>query len=82
MVGKRSTKQWGTETIGYMWKGEGWGRVHRVNKMDITGTFRRENRKFEGVGLVMSDVSTPYPGICSLAHNGGSMLRLKKSSPS
>ena len=25
-----------------------WGGVHRVNKMDIAGTFRKESREFEG----------------------------------
>ena len=34
------TKQWGTETLGDLWKGEGWGGEHGVYKMDITGTFR------------------------------------------
>ena len=33
------TKQWGTET-GDLWKGEGWGGEHGVNKMDTTATFR------------------------------------------
>ena len=45
------TKQWGTETLGDLWKGEGWGGIHGVNKMDTTGTFREENREFEGGGL-------------------------------
>ena len=45
------TKQWGTETIGDLWKGEGWGGVHRVNKMDTTGTFRKKSREFEGGGF-------------------------------
>ena len=36
-MGKRSRKQWGTET-GELWKGEGWGGVQGVNKMDTTGT--------------------------------------------
>ena len=39
-VGERRTKQWGTETFGDLWKGEGWGGVHSVNNMDTTGTFR------------------------------------------
>ena len=30
---------------------EEWGRVQRVNKMDMTGTFRKESREFEGGGL-------------------------------
>ena len=34
-----------------MWKGEGWGGVHGVNKMDTTGTFRKDNREFEGGGF-------------------------------
>ena len=56
------TKQLGTETLGDLWKGEGWTykmymkykctkdiqEVHGVYKMDITGTFRKESREFEG----------------------------------
>ena len=45
-MGEGSTKQWGTETLD-LWKGEGWDGVHGANKMDITGTFRKESRKFE-----------------------------------
>ena len=45
------TKQWGTETLGDLWKGEGWGEEHGEYKMDITGTFRKESREFEGGGL-------------------------------
>ena len=55
------TKQRGTETSGDLWKGEGWGGIHRVNKMVLhgfsgpytTGTFRKENREFEGGGFVV-----------------------------
>ena len=50
-AGVGRTKQWGTETFGDLWKGEGWGREHGVYKMDITGTFRKESRKFEGGGF-------------------------------
>ena len=50
-AGVGRTKQWGTETLGDLWKGEGWGREHRVHKMDITGTFRKESREFEGGGF-------------------------------
>ena len=32
-------------------KGEGWGGEHGVYKMDITGTFRKESREFEGGGF-------------------------------
>ena len=46
--GVERTKQWGTETLGYLWKGEEWGREHGVYKMDITGTFKKESREFEG----------------------------------
>ena len=46
------TIQWGTETLGDLWKGEGWGGEHGVYKLDITGTFRKESRQFEGGGLV------------------------------
>ena len=42
------TKQCGTETLGDLWKGEGWGGEYWVNKMDITGTFKKESREFEG----------------------------------
>ena len=42
------TKQWGTETLGDLWKGERWDGEH---KMDITGTFRKESREFERGGL-------------------------------
>ena len=45
------TKQWGTETLGDLWKGEGWGGEHGEYKMDITGTVRKESREFEEVGL-------------------------------
>ena len=45
------TKQWGTETLGDLWKGEGWGGKHGEYKMDITGTFKKESREFEGGGL-------------------------------
>ena len=46
------TKQWGTETFGDLWKGEGWGGELGEYKMDITGTFRKESREFEGGGLL------------------------------
>ena len=50
-MGEGSTKKLGTETIGDLWKVEGWGGEHGVNKMDIIGTFRKENREFEGGGF-------------------------------
>ena len=31
------------------------GREHGVYKMDITGTFRKESRKFEGGGFVVDE---------------------------
>ena len=34
-----------------LWKGEGWGEVHGANKMDITGTFKKESTEFEGSGF-------------------------------
>ena len=43
------TKQWGTETLGDLWKG--WGGEHGVYKLDTTGTFRKESRSFEGGGV-------------------------------
>ena len=33
-----------TETLGDLWKGEGWGREYGLYKMDITGTFRKESK--------------------------------------
>ena len=45
------TKQWGTDTLGDLRKGEGWDGEHGEYKMDITGTFRKESREFEGGGL-------------------------------
>ena len=50
-VGERSTKQWRTEILGDLWKGEGWSREHRVYKMVTTWTFRKENREFDGGGF-------------------------------
>ena len=50
-VGEGRTNQWGTETLGDLWKGERWGEVHGVNKMNITATFRKESREFEGGGF-------------------------------
>ena len=49
-MGEGSTKQWGTETLGLEICGRerDGGGVHGVNKMDTTGTFRKENREFEG----------------------------------
>ena len=44
-------KQWGTETLGDLWKGEGWGGEHGEYKMDITRTFRKESREIEGDGF-------------------------------
>ena len=55
-AGEGSTKQCGTETLD-LYKGEGWGGVAEVNKMDTTGTFRYFHcmefhaRNFKGVGL-------------------------------
>jgi len=40
-----------TEILGDMWKAERWGGEHRLYKMDITGTFRKESREFEGGGI-------------------------------
>ena len=40
--------KWGTETLLDLWKGEGWGGEHRVNKIHTTGTFRKESREIEG----------------------------------
>ena len=51
MVGEGRTKHWGTETLGDLWKGEGWGGEQGVYKMDTTGTLRKEGREFEGGGV-------------------------------
>ena len=40
-VGEERIKQWGTETSGDLWKGEGLGGEHGVNRMD-SGAFRTE----------------------------------------
>ena len=52
-VGEGRTKQWGTETLGDLWKGEGWSGEQDggEHKMDITRTFRKESREFEGGGF-------------------------------
>ena len=50
-AGVGRTKQWGTETLGDLWQGEGWGRKHGGYKMDTSGTFRKESREFEEGGL-------------------------------
>ena len=50
-MGEGSTKRWGIETFGDLWKGERWGGVHGVNKMYTTGTFRKKSREFEGGGF-------------------------------
>ena len=52
-MGKERTKQWGTETLGDLWKGEGCGRELGEYKMDITRTFRKESREFEGGGFAV-----------------------------
>ena len=39
------------QTLGDLWKGEGWGGEHGVYNMDIAGTFRKESREFEGGGI-------------------------------
>ena len=43
-MGEGRTKKWATEK-GDPWKGEEWGGEQEVYK---TGTFRKENREFEG----------------------------------
>ena len=50
-MGEGRTKQWGTETLGDLWKGEGWGGEHEVYKTDTTETSRKESREFEGGGF-------------------------------
>ena len=41
----------GTRDIRRSGEGRGMGREHGVYKMDITGTFRKESREFEGGGF-------------------------------
>ena len=41
----------GNKTLGDLWKEEGWDGEHGEYKIDITGTFRKESRKFEGGGF-------------------------------
>jgi len=48
---EREGQNSGEETLGDLWKGEGWGGEHGVYKMDSTGTFRKESREFEGGGF-------------------------------
>ena len=43
--------QWGTDTFGDLWTGEGWDGEQGEEKMDMTGTFRKESRGIEGSGL-------------------------------
>ncbi len=45
------TKQWGTETLGDLWKGEGWGGKHRVYKMTLEGLSGRKAENLKEVGL-------------------------------
>ena len=47
----QNVQQGEQETRGDLWKGEGWGGQHGEYKMDITGTFRKESREFEGRGF-------------------------------
>ena len=51
MSGEGSTNQWRRDTSEDLWMGEGWGEVHGVNKMDTTGAFKKESRKFEEGGF-------------------------------
>ena len=48
---EREGQNSGEQTFGDLWKGEGWCGEHGVNKMDITGTLRKESREFEGGGF-------------------------------
>ena len=50
-VWEREAQNSGEQTLGDLWKGEGWGGIYGVNKMDTTGTFREESREFEGGGF-------------------------------
>ena len=50
-AGEGRTKQWGTETFGDLWKGEGWGREHGVYKMDATGISGRKAENLKEVGF-------------------------------
>ena len=48
MGGRGKDKTVGKQTLGDLWKGEGWGGEHGVYKMDTIGIFRKECREFEG----------------------------------
>ena len=50
-MGQGSTKQWGTETLGDLWKGEGWGRVHGESKRVLQGLSGRKTGNWKEVGL-------------------------------
>ena len=50
-MGEGRTKQWGTETRGDLWNGEGWGGEHWVYKMDDTGLSGRKAGNLKEVGL-------------------------------
>ena len=50
-MGEGRTKQWGTETLGDLWKGEGSGGEHGAYKMDTTRTSGRKTRNLKEVGV-------------------------------
>ena len=56
-----------------MWKGDGWGGVHRVNKMDTTGTSRSlHDREFqEGKQKIWRWVWGGLTGVEKIKHLDG-----------
>ena len=45
------TKQWGTETLGDLWKGEGWGGEHGYTRWTLLGLSGRKAGNLKEVGL-------------------------------
>ena len=50
-MGEGSTKYWGIQRIGHLWKEEGWGRVHGVNKIVLQGLSGKKTGNLKEVGL-------------------------------
>ena len=59
------TRQLGTETLGDLWKGEGWGGGHGEYKMEITGTFRKESRDLQGSFDCGQELRWAEEGLCT-----------------
>ena len=50
-MGEGSTKQWRTETLGDLWKGEGWGGEHGGYKWTLQRVSGRKAGNLKEVGL-------------------------------